>query len=160
MKTKAHWRAPASNAPRRNATHATRPLATHGIAVSHHARCEARYYPSAGHDEALARLEYLVEARRRLGVLLGESGIGKSLVLQVAAERLARKGAAVAVVDTVGVGTRDLLWQLAAALGAARAIRPTWSTSGDSWPTALPRTACKESIRYYWWTTPDKPGQT
>ena len=78
-----------------------------------------RYYPSAGHDEALARLEYLVEARRRLGVLLGESGIGKSLVLQVAAERLARKGAALAIVDTVGIGTRDLLWQLAAALGAA-----------------------------------------
>jgi general secretion pathway protein A len=78
-----------------------------------------RFYPSASHDEALARLEYLVDARRRLGVLLGTSGVGKSLVLRVAAERLGRKGSAVAVVDTVGVGTRDLLWQLAAALGAA-----------------------------------------
>ncbi|MEX2093504.1 MAG: AAA family ATPase [Pirellulales bacterium] len=78
-----------------------------------------RFYPSAGHDEALARIEYLVDARRRLGVLLGESGVGKSLVLQVAAQRLARKGSAVAVVDAVGAGTRDLLWQLAAGLGAA-----------------------------------------
>ena len=78
-----------------------------------------RYYPSASHDEALARLEYLVDARRRLGVLLGESGVGKSLVLRVAAQRLARKGAAVVVVDTVGSGIRDLLWQLAAGLGAA-----------------------------------------
>jgi type II secretory pathway predicted ATPase ExeA len=78
-----------------------------------------RFYPSANHDEALARLEYLVDARRRLGVLLGESGVGKSLLLRVARERLVRKGCAVATIDTVGVGTRDLLWQLAAALGAA-----------------------------------------
>ena len=57
------------------------------------------YYPSASHDEALARLEYLVDAHRRLGVLLGESGVGKSLLLRVAAERMRRKGVAVAVVD-------------------------------------------------------------
>jgi type II secretory pathway predicted ATPase ExeA len=77
------------------------------------------YYPSVSHDEALARLEYLVDARRRLGVLLGESGVGKSLALRVAAQRLARKGAAVAVIDAVGISTRDLLWQIAAGLGAA-----------------------------------------
>jgi general secretion pathway protein A len=78
-----------------------------------------RFYPGAGHDEALARLEYLVDARRRLGVLLGASGVGKSLVLHVATERLARKGSAVIVVDAVGTGIRELLWQLAAGLGAA-----------------------------------------
>lgn len=77
------------------------------------------YYPSASHDEALARLEYLVDARRRLGVLLGESGVGKSLVVRVAAERLARKGAVVATIDVAGSGPRDFLWQLASALGAA-----------------------------------------
>jgi general secretion pathway protein A len=78
-----------------------------------------RFYPGSSHDEALARLEYLVDARRRLGVLLGESGVGKSLILQVAAERLARKDCVVATVDAVGLGTRELLWQLAANLGAA-----------------------------------------
>jgi type II secretory pathway predicted ATPase ExeA len=77
------------------------------------------YYPSASHDEALARLEYLVDARRRLGVLVGEGGIGKSLVLRTAAEQLARSGAAVATIDVAGAGTREFLWQLAAALGAA-----------------------------------------
>lgn len=78
-----------------------------------------QYYPSASHDEAIARLEYLVEARRRVGVLLGESGVGKSLMLRVAADRLERRGSAVASVDAVGAGTRDIMWQLAAALGAA-----------------------------------------
>ncbi|MGE3642184.1 MAG: AAA family ATPase, partial [Pirellulales bacterium] len=77
------------------------------------------YYPSASHEEALARLEYLVDARRRLGVVLGEAGIGKSLIFRVAAERLVRNGAAVAVVDAAGVGSREFLWQLAAAMGTA-----------------------------------------
>jgi type II secretory pathway predicted ATPase ExeA len=78
-----------------------------------------QFYPSPGHDEALARLEYLVDTRRRLGVLLGEPGVGKSLSLQVAGQRLARKGTAVVTVDAMGLGTRDLYWQLAAGLGAA-----------------------------------------
>ena len=77
------------------------------------------FYPGAAHDEALARLEYLVDAHRRLGVLLGEAGVGKSLTLRVAARRLARKGCAVAAIDTAGLGTRELLWQIAAGLGAA-----------------------------------------
>jgi general secretion pathway protein A len=76
-----------------------------------------QFYPSPGHDEALARLEYLIDSRRRLGVLLGESGVGKSLTLRVAARRLARKGAAVVAVDAAGTGTREFLWQLAAGLG-------------------------------------------
>jgi type II secretory pathway predicted ATPase ExeA len=78
-----------------------------------------RFYPSAGHNEALARLEYLVDARRRLGVLLGTSGMGKSLVLRVVAKRLARSGAVVVTLDAIGLGTREFLWQLAAGLGAA-----------------------------------------
>ncbi len=49
-----------------------------------------QFYPTAGHNEALARIEYLVDGRRRLGVLLGESGVGKSLVLRVAAAQLAQ----------------------------------------------------------------------
>jgi type II secretory pathway predicted ATPase ExeA len=77
------------------------------------------FYPSPEHDEALARLEYLVESHRNLGALVGEAGVGKSLALQVAARRLARKGAAVVVVDALGIGPREFLWQLAAGLGNA-----------------------------------------
>lgn len=78
-----------------------------------------QYYPTAGHNEALARIEYLVDARRRLGALLGTAGVGKSLVLEVAARRLAREGHEVVTVDALGVSTRELLWQVAAGLGAA-----------------------------------------
>src|SRR3972149_810985 len=79
----------------------------------------ARYYPTPVHDEALARVEYLVDARRRVGVLVGEAGVGKSLVLRVAARRLARKRSAVVAVDATGLGTREFLWQVGAGLGGA-----------------------------------------
>jgi general secretion pathway protein A len=79
----------------------------------------SQFYPTAGHNEALARIEYLVDSRRRLGALLGEPGVGKSLVLQVAAGQLARQGTAVVVVDALGATTREVLWQTACGLGTA-----------------------------------------
>ena len=41
------------------------------------------FYCSPTHDEALARLQFLVQHRRRLGLLLGMPGSGKSLLLEV-----------------------------------------------------------------------------
>src|SRR5262245_50771155 len=76
-----------------------------------------QFYPTPGDNEALARIEYLVDARRRLGALLGEAGVGKSLVLQVAARQLARQGHAVVLVDSLGISTRELLWQISSRLG-------------------------------------------
>jgi type II secretory pathway predicted ATPase ExeA len=78
-----------------------------------------QFYPTAGHNEALARIEYLVNSRRRLGALMGESGAGKSLVLRVAAGQLGRQGRAVALVDALGTTTREVLWQTACGLGTA-----------------------------------------
>ncbi len=78
-----------------------------------------QFYPSSTHDEALARIEYLINAQRQLGLLLGGPGMGKSLVLQVAAQQLARNGCAVVFVDALGLSTRELLWQVVAGLGAA-----------------------------------------
>jgi general secretion pathway protein A len=78
-----------------------------------------RFYPTAASNEALARIEHLVDSRRRLGALLGESGAGKSLLLQLAARQLARRGNSVVLVDATGVTTRELLWQIAAGLAAS-----------------------------------------
>ncbi len=78
-----------------------------------------RFYPTSGQNEALARVDYLVESRRRVGALLGEAGVGKSLMLQVAARQLSRQGRAVVLVDALGLSTRELLWQTAAGLAAS-----------------------------------------
>lgn len=77
----------------------------------------AQFYPTPGNNEALARIDYLVDARRRLGALVGTAGVGKSLVLEVAARQLARQGHDVVLVDSLGVSTRELLWQIASGLG-------------------------------------------
>ncbi|MCA9214965.1 MAG: AAA family ATPase [Planctomycetales bacterium] len=75
------------------------------------------FFNSATHAECLARLEYLVQQSRRLSVLLGPSGTGKSLTLEVLARRLRRSGAYVAKLNLIGLDGPEFLWGLAAALG-------------------------------------------
>ena len=65
------------------------------------------------HEEALARLNYLVEHRRRFGLMLGPVGTGKSIVLKAAAREAKRLGREVAAIDLFGIDSHDLLWQLA-----------------------------------------------
>jgi type II secretory pathway predicted ATPase ExeA len=62
------------------------------------------FYQSPTHDEALARLQFLVHDRRRLGLLIGPSGSGKSLLLEVFADQLRRSAQPVAKLSLLGVG--------------------------------------------------------
>ena len=56
------------------------------------------FYESPSHEEALARLNFLVENSRRQALLLGASGSGKSLLLELFANRLRRGGTAIATI--------------------------------------------------------------
>jgi len=94
------------------------------------------FYASATHEEALARLHFLVEEHRLLGLLVGEAGSGKSLVLEVFARQLRRTGRAVAKISLLGVQPSEMLWQLAAALGC----NPRRSaTTATLWPALSDR---------------------
>jgi type II secretory pathway predicted ATPase ExeA len=75
------------------------------------------FFRSPTHDEALARLHFLVDEQRRLGLLLGAAGSGKSLVLEVLAHDVAREGKEVARLNLLAVGEHEVLWQLAEGLG-------------------------------------------
>ena len=75
------------------------------------------FYQSPTHEEALARLHFLVEQRRRLGLLMGPFGSGKSLLLTVFAEQLRRSGRRVARLDLLGVEPTEMLHLLAAEFG-------------------------------------------
>lgn len=77
----------------------------------------ASFYRSPTHDEALARLNFLVEQRRRLGLLAGPSGSGKSLLLEVFAQELRRRGNPVARLSLLDVEPTEMLWLLASAWG-------------------------------------------
>jgi general secretion pathway protein A len=82
------------------------------------------FYPSPTHEEALARLQFLVDQRRRLGVLLGPSGSGKSLLLDVFAQQLRQRGRPVARLSLLGSDADEFLWQLATAWG----LNPAFAT--------------------------------
>lgn len=90
-----------------------------GISVSPFCGCLAPqfFYQSPTHEEAIARLHFLVDQRRRLGLLIGPSGSGKSLLLEVFAGQLQRAGKPTARMSLLAVEPDEFLWQLAAAWG-------------------------------------------
>lgn len=76
-------------------------------------------YPTGSLAEATARADYLVGQGRRVGVLLGGRGWGKSTCLAAIATEQRRAGAQVARIDAVALTARELLWRTAEGLGAA-----------------------------------------
>ncbi|MBN2476123.1 MAG: AAA family ATPase [Pirellulales bacterium] len=93
------------------------------------------FYESPTHEEALARLHFLVEQRRRLGLLMGPSGSGKSLLLEVFAGQLRRYGCAAANASLLGIGPAEMLGLLAADFGLnlhpAAPISRLWRALAD-----------------------------
>jgi len=80
-----------------------------------HARRSAeRYFAGVAQAEALARLQFLVHNHRRLGLLLGARGSGKSLLLDVFAQQLRDSRRQVLVINVNGMALDEFLWNVAA----------------------------------------------
>jgi len=93
-----------------------------------------RYYDSPSHNEALARLLFLIENGRRVGLLLGPAGSGKTLLLRVLAERVRRQGHCGLFVPLMGVPVDQLLPTIAAQLdpsSPAGDVLRSWRTLTD-----------------------------
>jgi general secretion pathway protein A len=76
-------------------------------------------------EEALARLQFLVEEHRTLGLLLGEAGTGKSLILEIFARSLGRVSGQSAKLSVAGLDPHGFLWQVAGQLGIESASTAT-----------------------------------
>jgi general secretion pathway protein A len=107
----------------------------------------ADYYPSSTQEEAQARLLYLVENGRRLGFLVGDTGIGKSEFFVAVARQLREKGCHVQRLNLTGLNDYELTWRLATGLGHL-----TTSTAGpvEWWRGVADRLV---SLRYQKMTT-------
>lgn len=75
------------------------------------------FFQSPTHEEGLARLHFLLEQRRRLGLLMGEAGSGKSLLLEVFAGQVREQGAPVALLSLLGLEPSEFVAQLATQFG-------------------------------------------
>ena len=80
---------------------------------------ERWFHENPVHEEALARLYFVIEQRRPCGLLAGPRGSGKSLLARILAREVRRSRRKVALVDVQGRGGHELLWETAAALGLA-----------------------------------------
>jgi len=72
-----------------------------------------RFYESPGHEEALARLAYVVEQCRLGGLMVGPPGVGKSIALEVFARRLRRPDRELVLLRCPAFGMRELFFELA-----------------------------------------------
>jgi type II secretory pathway predicted ATPase ExeA len=77
------------------------------------------FYQGPAQEEAVARLMFLVEERRRCGLLLGPAGTGKTLILHVLLAETRRLPCETVLVDLIGRTGRELLWETTATLGLA-----------------------------------------
>ncbi len=76
-------------------------------------------YPTRSLAEATARADYLVTQRRRVGVLLGGRGWGKTTAAAAIAVEQRGQGVQTVLLDVVGLTGRELLYRVAAGLDAA-----------------------------------------
>lgn len=94
------------------------PFAT--VAFGHGASADGREpYPTRPLAEATARADYLVSQRRRLGVLLGGRGWGKTTALAAIVAEQRRAAVQTVLLDAVGLTARELLFRVAEGLDAA-----------------------------------------
>ncbi len=89
-----------------------------------------RFFPGSTQEEALSRMHFLVDNRRRVGVLSGPSGCGKSMILEVASKQFRQQNRQVCSIGLTGLQADEFLWRLAAEMGANPCIN---SSSRQLW---------------------------
>lgn len=81
------------------------------------------FFEGAVHAEALARLEHLVEAGGRSGLVVGPRGTGKSMVLRVFAAEVRASGHEAILIDVTGLDRVQFLERLVQRLGVTSRAR-------------------------------------
>ena len=74
---------------------------------------ERHLFVGTAHEEACARLLFLIEERRRCGLLTGAAGTGKSCLLRQIQSAALRLGRQCVRLDATGLDASELAWQIA-----------------------------------------------
>jgi type II secretory pathway predicted ATPase ExeA len=89
------------------------------------------FYFADSHDEAFARLHYVVEHGRQACVVEGIEGIGKTLVSRMHSSEVARRGFATGWLNIRGATDDSIREQMANELGLPWSEEPTWRRLGQ-----------------------------
>ena len=103
-----------------------------------------RFFASQQHDEAMARMLFLVEESRRCGIIVGPSGTGKTYLLKLLQQRSERLGRLVVRCEATGIEGEEFIGQIAAGCNAA--VDPN-ATSARIWSGLRSRFAALSVIR-------------
>ena len=76
------------------------------------------FFESTAQEEAIARLDYLIRQNRRMGLLLGQDGLGKSTILNHTARGLKRRRNPVVYLNAIGMDQTEFVLNVAQSLGA------------------------------------------
>lgn len=84
------------------------------------------YYESPSHEEAEARLHFLIDHRRACGLMTGPAGTGKTTLFHRLAAHVRRAQRHPLLLDLCGMTDEEFIWQFADALhlGPATSTRP------------------------------------
>jgi general secretion pathway protein A len=96
-------------------------------------------HSGASHEEALARLAFLIDERRTCGLMTGIAGIGKSCLLRQVRAYAARQGRVCLEMDATGMDQDDFVWQLAHQMDANGESEVS---TGRAWSRVQQKLAC------------------
>ncbi len=93
------------------------------VRISPFGGANGRYFLGPTHEEAFSRLLFLWEQQRRLGLLMGPTGSGKTSLLRHFARQVQRCGAPAAMLSLIGLEPGEALARIAADF--AMSLSPT-----------------------------------
>ena len=119
----------------------------------------AGFYRSPIHEEALARLDYLIQNFYRLGLLMGPSGSGKTALTAVFANAVTSQGCRVVNFSLLGMDRDEFVWRTSSELGETPRTMIRLVASGEEFRIVYRSITTNRFQQSSYWTMSMKPNK-
>ena len=90
------------------------------------------FFDCVAQEEAIARIDYLIAQNRRLGLLLGRDGLGKSTILNFVSRNLKRKRTPCVYLNAMGMDQTEFVLNVGQSLGAIHEMNTSMAVAWRS----------------------------